>query len=245
MALARFETIPLAAAGAPVCKVLILAVGGQGVVQPCIALGHGFAQMKDTQFDVTIAADVDYQASIEATGVPFTPLHANLDIVGSEFGLYDLTPATSQKLAEVAPRLLPEVIRAAESKDVIVFGGILSAVMCYTVLDHFADLQYALVLFQPGFPSKSVSPPGGSTNCCQYFSRNADWKQVMHNLQSVMQLSNYTRTRELGLPPISQVRRLIVHEVERFRGGFSSLAGLADILGPSATQSLSAHSRVQ
>ncbi len=110
-------------------KIVILAYGSRGDVQPVVALGRG---LKAAGFELTIAAGSDFKDFVEGAGLAFAGFSSNMqDLVNSDAGK-DWLGGNDNALREIqamrrmintmSEGVISEVLRITADADVIVSG---------------------------------------------------------------------------------------------------------------------------
>lgn len=142
-------------------RILMLAFGSRGDVQPIIALGQGLQRAGHA---VAIAAGINFQTWIEREGLAFEPFHIDIEAamqtdlgkewLGNSSGnpmkeLQQMRQMTQTHAAQVAEDLL----RMAERADVYLSGFLTVEIMA-TLAQVFGK-RHAVTLLSPVAPTRS------------------------------------------------------------------------------------------
>ncbi|MEO1286148.1 MAG: glycosyltransferase [Chloroflexota bacterium] len=144
-------------------KIIILAYGSRGDVQPAVALGQG---LQSAGFDITIGAGTDFEAFIMDAGLPFAQFNANMqDLVNSEAGKNWLGGQSKNGLEEIrsmrralldmSGHVTDDVLRLTNDADVIISGLPLFPV-AETIAEKFGK-RHINMQFMPLNPTKHGS----------------------------------------------------------------------------------------
>jgi UDP:flavonoid glycosyltransferase YjiC (YdhE family) len=147
-------------------KLIILAAGSRGDIQPCVALGSALRQ---AGYNVRLAAPENFAGFVQEHGLEFHPLGGNVqEIMAGETGRKFMegggaNPLRSIRamrtmLAPVVKRMLEDAYEACRGAD---------ALICLAVLGSFGQpiteaLQIPLILVEPTpmLPTRSFPAPG-------------------------------------------------------------------------------------
>jgi sterol 3beta-glucosyltransferase len=188
-------------------RILMLAVGSRGDVQPCIALGLG---LRGAGHSVAIATHHEFEGSVTANGLAFEPLEGNpRALLQSEEGLEWLEAGGNpvrglRRLVAVARPVLRGLMRdtvaACRGAEAIVFTPL--AATGFHVGEAMG-VPTVLALLVPSWRTRSFAEPGAPP-----WHLGPLYNRVTHFLgeQSLWQpfrgTINTWRERELGLPPL-------------------------------------------
>lgn len=110
-------------------KLVILAFGSRGDVQPVVALACG---LQSAEFDVTVAAGSDFKEFVEGAGLPFAGFSSNMqDLVNSDAGTEWLGGSDNQlreiqnmrrMINTMSDGVTHDMLRITQDADVIVSG---------------------------------------------------------------------------------------------------------------------------
>jgi UDP:flavonoid glycosyltransferase YjiC (YdhE family) len=212
-----------------VSRVVLLAVGSRGDVEPCVALGRG---LRAAGHAVRIAALAPFRADVTAQGVDFVSLGDLPERFRGRRG-----PSFSGLAGRVAfwavyRRLLagylPAFVEACRGADLIVHTGL--AFPGYHLAEAMG-VPCASVAFVPGAPTREHMHPLFAD---RRLSRGPAWNRATFAaeqalmMQSTAALVTRWRTRTLGLPAVPR-RDLVAH---RWRRTDAVLLGVSPHLVP-------------
>jgi sterol 3beta-glucosyltransferase len=135
-------------------KVVLLALGSRGDVQPMVALGKALQALGKP---VTIVALRDFGPLVEAAGLSFSPVERDFDestgaaVVKS--GEKSFTRAVRAWLTDIAPQVTAAELAAVEPDDLVVAG--LMSIDDAVALEEARGCQAAAVLMAPILPTAS------------------------------------------------------------------------------------------
>lgn len=193
-------------------KVLLLAFGSRGDVQPMIALGKG---LQGAGYDVTIAAGKNFSEWIQAEGFVIEPYPIDMqEIVNSDTGKQWMAESSENALKGVrlmremfspfAPDVGEYMMSVGSQFDVLVSG-----MMTLGAAASFAEkfpVKHVTTLLQPMTPSRAAEasifpywPFGNSplNRVAGYMTQGFSWRIFS-------EVVNYVRTENLDLPPITR-----------------------------------------
>jgi len=186
-------------------RVVILAVGSRGDVQPCLALGLG---LQDAGHSVVLASHREFEGFVTANGLDFKPLEGNpRALLQSEEGLAWLEAGGNpvrelRRLVAVARPMLRGLMRdtvaACRGTEAIVFSPL--AATGYHVGEAMG-VPTVLALLVPAWRTGTFPEPGAPP-----WPLGSLYNRVTHLIgeQSIWQpfreTINAWRVRDLGLP---------------------------------------------
>lgn len=144
-------------------KVVILAAGSRGDLQPCVALGRGLADRDD---EVRIVASGRYEQLITGAGLGFFPLSIDpSEIVTSEEGQELLNGGRNpvsfvrnmkRIIRPIADRMLTEIQKGCDGADLVI-GPTLGYLGAH--IGEYLGIPHALIHFQPSQPTGAFPHP--------------------------------------------------------------------------------------
>jgi UDP:flavonoid glycosyltransferase YjiC (YdhE family) len=140
-------------------RILLLAMGSRGDVQPMLALGD---RLRREGFDVAVAASADFAALVDENGLDFEPLSfAVMEGARSELGQKWLGGTSTNQQREallmrkvvryIAEPLADDLVRLTERADAFVSGPMTFEAM--DVLTRRAGKRHVFAMFQPTWPT--------------------------------------------------------------------------------------------
>jgi sterol 3beta-glucosyltransferase len=111
-------------------KVVMLALGSRGDVQPMVALGKA---LKASGMPVVVVAMRDFASLVETAGLSFMPIDATLEETGPAYaeaarkmagGARSYGRAVSAWLADIAPQVVAAEMAAVEPGDLVLAGAL-------------------------------------------------------------------------------------------------------------------------
>jgi UDP:flavonoid glycosyltransferase YjiC (YdhE family) len=142
-------------------RILMLAFGSRGDVQPIIAVGKG---LQRAGCDVTLAAGSNFGAWITNEGLDFEPFHIDIEAsMQSDLGKEWLGGSSDNPMKELrqmrrmtethAEQVVEDLLRMAEHADVYL-SGLLTVEVMATLAGRFGK-RHAVTLLSPVAPTRS------------------------------------------------------------------------------------------
>ncbi len=142
-------------------RIVLIAFGSRGDVQPMIALGKGLQQ---AGYDVAVAAGVNFQPWIEQEGLACEPIQVDIErYMRTEVGTTWLNDSShnprremqnmKRMTEEVAPQVTEDMLRIVERGDVFI-SGVLTVEAMSTAAKAF-NKRHLLGLLAPFAPTRS------------------------------------------------------------------------------------------
>jgi len=186
-------------------RVVVLAVGSRGDVQPCIALGHG---LQLAGHSVKVATHQEFQDAVRAIDLGFEAIRGNpRDLLQSEAGLAWLEAGRNpirgtRKLVALARpmlhSLMADTVTACSDAEAVVFGPLAAtgyhvgeAMQVPTILTLLVPAWRTSIFPEPGAPAW---PLGHAYNRITHMiGEQSIWQPFRESI-------NDWRVRGLGLP---------------------------------------------
>ncbi len=190
-------------------RILMLAFGSRGDVQPYIALGRGLQQ---AGFDVTLAAGSNFQAWIEREGLRCTPFRLDVEAyMQTDVGKDWLGGSTHDSLQELrnmqrmadtaAPQLIEDVIGMIDDADVFI-SGLLTVEMMEAVAQARGK-RHLIGFLSPLAPTASGAAGMQALLPRQSSPLNRWWGYVIEVMLSrTLRAGSEGIHAHLGLPPV-------------------------------------------
>ena len=144
-------------------RILLIAMGSRGDVQPILALGHG---LKDAGYDVVIGAGSNFQNWIDEEGFEYAPFRVNIqDMMTSDSGKEWIENSSDNPLREArnmkqmmtdyGDRISQDLVDMAQDVDVLVSG-----LPSFGGAESVAELlgkKHITVMLAPMIPSSNAA----------------------------------------------------------------------------------------
>ncbi len=187
-------------------KVLLIALGSRGDVQPYVALGRG---LRDAGQAVTVLAPPDFRDLVAGQGLEFADAGSSVEAVAQtmqdmlEQGQWlKILPRMGSAAQQLAGQAAVRGLAAAQGVDVIV-GGLGGLFLGAALGEKFQIpfIQAYLYPFTPtrAFPSVLTPLPQSSLTAWANGPSHHLARQMMW--QMMRPADNHTRAKTLGLPP--------------------------------------------
>ena len=190
-------------------RILMLAFGSRGDVQPYIALGQGLQQ---AGFDVTLAAGINFQAWIEREGLRCTPFRVDVEAyMQSELGKDWLGNSSDNPQRElqnmrrmvdaIAVDVVADLLTMIDAADVLVSG--LLTVEVVTAIAQARGKRPLLAMMSPLAPTANGAAGMQALLQRQTNPLNRWWGYVIETmLFTALRPASVLMHERLGLPPV-------------------------------------------
>ncbi|MFH8841906.1 glycosyltransferase [Streptomyces sp. NPDC017868] len=190
-------------------RVLLMAYGSRGDVEPMLALGTALQALGA---EVRVCAPPDFAELLDGVGIPLVPLGPSLRDMATKAVTETAKPPV-ESLPERAARMVATtyqaVVTAIEGCDAVVATGLLPAAAAARSAAEELGIPYLFVAYFPTYlpsphhpplawPGRPL-PPGVTDN-------RVLWDQNAEHLNALFGEAVNTHRSAIGLPPVDDVR---------------------------------------
>ena len=221
-------------------KIVLLAMGSRGDVQPLLALGKGLIA---TGFDITLAAGSDFKEFVEGAGLPYAGFNVSMqDMINSDDGKEWIENSSNNPLNEarnmrrmlnhISEEVEEDLLRLTADADVIV-SGLPVFMFAQTIAEKFNKRHITIqfvpfnptkegrATMQPGFPTSKNFMNRFSGYVGQYFThwifKDAANKFRQRLGMSPMSFGAYARAYNQDVPVIYGLSKHVITEPDDWK----------------------------
>jgi vancomycin aglycone glucosyltransferase len=192
-------------------RVLLSTIGTRGEVQPVVGVA---TRLRAVGHEAVVCAPPDFRDWVESLGIPFVPVGPELRGIATQGERVLPTSEQRQQMIEgTVAAQFAAVAAAADGCDLVVGGGAL-AIAARSIAEH-RGIGYVYASFCPiTLPSPHHAPPTygilGQKPADGTVDNATLWAEDAQRWNLLWSAALNSRRAELGLPPVTDVRRHIV-----------------------------------
>ncbi|QYN39413.1 glycosyltransferase [Pseudonocardia sp. DSM 110487] len=191
-------------------RVLLSTIGTRGEVQPIVGVA---TRLRAAGHEAVVCAPPDFREWVESLGIPFVPVGPELR--GPATQGERVLPTSEQRQQMIEGTVVAQfaaVAAAADGCDLVVGGGAL-AIAARSIAEH-RGIGYVYASFCPiTLPSPHLAPPTygilGQKPADGTVDNATLWAEDAQRWNLLWSAALNSRRAELGLPPVTDVRRHI------------------------------------